>query len=323
MLFIVATSGAHAADWRALTTNSTASLRGVAAVNSLVAWATGTKGTVLRTNDSGKHWTSVQVPNSASLDFRDIEAPDQTRAWLLASGPGDKSRVYFTHNAGANWQLQLTNPDPTGFFDAIAFFNKRSGILLGDPVENRFVIFTTTDGVHWQRRQGPEALPDEGAFAASGTCLIARANGEAWFGTGAARVFHSKDFGATWTVAQTPLRHAGKAAGVFSLAFFNSLRGIAVGGDYTKPTEAGANVALTSDGGLTWHEPPQRPSGYRSAATYLSRTEIVVTGTNGTDISHDAGQTWQPLTPLGYNAVTAHKRHLWAVGPEGRIATAQ
>lgn len=134
-------------------------------------------------------------------------------------------------------------------------------------------------------------------------------------------MFHSKDFGATWTVAQTPLRHEGNAAGVFSLAFYDSLHGIAVGGDYTKPTEAAANVALTSDGGLTWHEASQRPTGYRSAAAYLSRTEIVVTGTNGTDISRDAGQTWQPLTPLGYNALASRNGHLWAVGPEGRIAT--
>ncbi len=210
MLFIVATLGAHAADWRTLTTNSTASLRGLAVVDSRVAWASGTRGTVLRTSDSGKHWKASLVPNSAALDFRDIEAPDSTRAWLLASGPGDKSRVYFTRDAGANWQFQLTNPDPTGFFDAIAFFNKRSGILLGDPVDNRFVIFTTTDGLNWQRRPGPEALPGEGAFAASGTCLIARANGEAWFGTGAARIFHTRDSGATWTVTQTPSHNRNK-----------------------------------------------------------------------------------------------------------------
>ncbi len=110
-----------------------------------MAWATGTRGTVLRTNSSGKNWESSSVPNSSALDFRDIEAPDATHAWLLSSGPGDKSRTYRTQDSGKNWQLQLTNPDPTGFFDAIALFTKHSAILLGDSVDGRFVIYTTTD----------------------------------------------------------------------------------------------------------------------------------------------------------------------------------
>ncbi len=325
IIFIVATSRAHTAAahaaWISQSSGTTASLRGTATPNSRVAWATGTKGTVLRTVDAGAHWLPSSVPNSEDLDFRDIEAADATHAWLLSSGPGDKSRIYRTQDSGKNWQLQLTNPDPIGFFDAIALFTKRSAILLGDPVDGRFVIYTTTDGVNWIRRAGPESLPGEGAFAASGTCLIARSNGEAWFGTGAARVFHSADSGATWTASQTPLAHQGKAAGVFSLAFHDRLHGIAVGGDYTKPTERAGNVALTDDGGKTWHEPRTRPNGYRSAAAYQSRTEIIATGTSGTDISHDSGQTWQSLTPLGYNALAVHKHHLMAVGPEGRIAT--
>jgi len=321
---IVATSGAYtvAADvaWITQSSGTTASLRGIATPNSRVAWATGTKGTVLRTGDAGAHWLPSTIPSSESLDFRDIETPDATHAWLLSSGPGDKSRVYRTQDSGKNWQLQLTNPDPTGFFDAIALFTRYSAILLGDPVDGRFVIYTTSDGVKWIRRTGPESLPGEGAFAASGTCLIARPNGEAWFGTGAARVFHSADRGATWTASQTPLAHQGKAAGVFSLAFHDKLHGIAVGGDYTKPTEHAGNVALTDDGGKTWREPRTRPNGYRSAAAYLSQTEIVVTGTNGTEISRDSGQTWQPLTATGYNAIATYKSAAYAVGPEGRIA---
>jgi hypothetical protein len=44
----------------------------------------------------------------------------------------------------------------------------------------------------------PDAVAGEFAFAASGTCLVTSGR-DAWFATGgAARVFHSRDGGATW-----------------------------------------------------------------------------------------------------------------------------
>src|SRR5205814_5471744 len=52
----------------------------------------------------------------------------------------------------------------------------------------------------------PPALPDEGAFAASGTCLAAHGTDDVWFCTGGAkvaRVFHSSDRGRSWTAAET------------------------------------------------------------------------------------------------------------------------
>jgi len=62
-------------------------------------------------------------------------------------------------------KLQLTNPDPKGFFDALAFWDATHGIAVGDPVDGHITIFTTDDGgVHWVRRATPAALPNEGAF---------------------------------------------------------------------------------------------------------------------------------------------------------------
>jgi len=307
------------AAWLTQSSGTTASLRGVSAVSSQVAWASGTQGTVLRTVDGGAHWTRSIVPGADTLDFRDVESTDGQTAWLLASGPGEKSRVYRTVDAGQHWSLSLTNPDPAGFFDAIAFFGRQRGILLGDPVDRHFVLFTTEDGIIWTRRTGPAALPGEGAFAASGTCLIARSNGEAWFGTGAARVFHSTDFGINWTASQTPLAHDGRASGVFSVSLRDGQHGIAVGGDYTKPPDSTGNIALTDDGGRSWHQPRSRPTGYRSAVQYRSRLEAIATGTSGSDVSHDGGATWQSLDPTGYNALSFHGKAGWAVGPEGRI----
>src|SRR5271165_1385057 len=171
-----------------------ASFRGVSAVDDRVVWASGTEGAIVRTIDGGKTWNTSNV--EGGLDFRGIHALNAKVAWILSSGPGDKSRIYKTEDAGEKWTLQFTNPDAQGFFDAIAFFDAQRGIVLGDPVDGHFAILTTSDaGKTWTRQTGPAALPNEGAFAASNTCLIVQGNNKAWFATGGARVFLSDDGG--------------------------------------------------------------------------------------------------------------------------------
>lgn len=316
-----------AQTWAHHDSGVTASLRGLRAVNHRVVWASGSGGTYLTTMDGGATWRAAIVPGAETLDFRGVHAADARAAYLLASGPGEKSRIYKTADAGAHWTLQFTNPDPKGFFDAIAFWDARHGIVLGDPVDGEFVIFTTSDGgAHWLRQHTPPALPAEGAFAASNTCLIVRGRREAWFGTGGqggARVFHSEDSGQSWTAARTPVRNDAAAAGIFSLAFSDARHGIAVGGDYTRPAESEHNIALTSDGGRTWSEPTgPHPNGYRSAAAFVPDQKMwVAAGTTGSDVSYDDGRTWKLFDSGAFNALSfISSRTGWSVGPDGRIA---
>lgn len=318
-------SGTPAQTWIVQSSGTTASLRGVSAVSPAVVWASGAGGTYLRTLDGGATWHAAVVAGAGDLDFRGVHGRDSRTAWLMSSGPGALSRIYRTADGGAHWSLLLTNPDASGFFDAIAFWDAHRGIVLGDPVGGRFVILTTGDGGQtWQRRKTPPALPNEGAFAASNSCLAVRGGREVWFGTGGpsgARVFHSKDGGRNWKVTVTPVRHDGPAAGIFSLAFANASHGVAAGGDYAKPADATGNLAATSDEGRTWTTPEgARPGGFRSAVTYLAERRIwLAVGTSGSDISTD-GRNWQRLDGGAYNAIGAAGDAVWAVGPEGRIA---
>jgi len=325
-----AASGALAQTWVAQSSGTTASLRGVSAVSPAVVWASGAGGTYLRTEDGGATWHAAVVPGAQELDFRSVHALNSRIAWLASSGPGAKSRIYKTADGGAHWSLLYTNPDAGGFFDALAFWDARRGVVLGDPVDGQFVILTTDDGGQtWQRRRLPPALPDEGAFAASNSCLVVRAQREVWFGTGGpsgARVFHSSDGGEHWDVARTPLRHDSAAAGIFSLAFRDSSHEVAVGGDYGKPADSRGNIAITSDGGRTWSEPAEaHPNGYRSAVAFLAGRKVwIAVGTSGSDISTDDGKNWKPFDTGDYNAIGAAVGDaVWAVGPGGRIGKLQ
>jgi photosystem II stability/assembly factor-like uncharacterized protein len=321
LLFAAALS---AQSWTPQTSNSRASLRGVSAVDAVNVWASGSGGTYLVTTDAGATWRAAKVPGAESLDFRGIRAIDARTVYLMSAGSGDKSRIYKTTDAGEHWALQFTNPDPKGFFDAIAFWDASHGIVVGDQLAGRAEIRTTDDGgLHWERRDPPAALPNEGAFAASNSCLTLMGASEAWFATGgpgAARVFHSKDRGRTWTVAPTPIRNDGAAAGVFSLAFSDPQVGIAVGGDYSKDKEDRQNIAVTRDGGTTWSAPAAAPGGFRSAIVYVPDLRSwIATGTSGSDISPD-GSSWKQFDPGPYNALSFSGRSVWAVGPQGRIA---
>ncbi len=162
-------------------------LRGISAVDADTAWASGQKGTVLRTVNGGAQWQAMQVDGADALDFRDVEGFSADVAVVLSIGPGEASRMYRTEDAGQSWTLTLQNKDSRGFFDCMAFEGER-GWMLGDPVDGRYQLFATENaGRDWrQLANGPQADGDEAAFAASGTC-IARLHGALAVASGGTR----------------------------------------------------------------------------------------------------------------------------------------
>src|SRR5438270_605688 len=89
---LLAAAPALAQTWRVQASGTEASLRGVSAVSSKVAWASGSGGTWLRTTDGGNTWKGGVVEGGESLDFRDVEAFDDNTALLMSAGAGGQSR---------------------------------------------------------------------------------------------------------------------------------------------------------------------------------------------------------------------------------------
>jgi len=313
-------------SWQLTPTGSDARLRGLDTVSGKVAWASGSKGTVLRTTDGGRTWSQVGPPGTTALEFRDIEAFDAEHAVTLSIGPGTDSRVYRTDDGGKTWQLTFTNPDPKAFYDCIAFFDRRRGLAMSDPVDGVFRMQSTQDGGRtWQQvpPEGfPPALPGEAGFAASGQCLTTSGPRDAWIATGGgarARVLHSADGGRHWRVADTPLPSS-ESAGVFAVAFRNPRHGVAIGGDFANPTAPGPAVAVSRDGGRDWRTPPQAPVGYRSGLAWRGDTVFAV-GPTGSDFSPDGGLHWTSFDTGSFDTVSCTpQRDCWASGEKGRIA---
>lgn len=323
---------AGAPPWRAQASPVSVELRGLSVVSERVAWASGAKGTVVRTVD-GETWTVVPVAGAEALDFRDIEAWDESTAVAMSIGPGASSNVYKTTDGGLAWRRVFANTEPEGFWDAIAFWDRRRGALFGDPVRGRFQVFTTEDGGEsWKPVPDaglPMALPGEGAFAASGSCLVTGPGKRMAFVTGGAsesRVFASADGGRTFRVSTSPVPAGAASKGLFSVVWLDDKTLLTVGGDYKLPALPGVKASVSADGGARW-SPVVAAPGFLSSVVRGPGGEaaVVAVGLAGTGISSDGGRSWKAVDATPYNTVgfgpgSGAKGAGWAVGPKGVIA---
>lgn len=310
---------------------TTALLQAVSAPSAAVVWVSGHTAAVLRSTDGGATWERLTVPGAAddSLQFRDVHAIDADTAYLLAAGLGPRSRIYKTSDGGRTWERQFTNADSGAFYDCFAFWDARRGLAFSDAVAGHFVVRITQDGgASWPLVPAaslPPPQPGEGAFAASGTCVVALGNRHVWIGTGAAaaaRVLRTADGGDTWDVSLTPIAGGG-TSGLAALAFRDTLHGVALGGNVADPNRRAANVAVTEDGGRTWRltaSPTFAGAVYGAAVVPGRAGWLLAAGPRGLDYSTDEGRRWISLDTLAYWSVAFGSKDVgWAVGPGGRI----
>jgi hypothetical protein len=328
-------------------------LRGIHAAGNGVAWASGARGTVLRTEDSGYVWQRCAMPEDAEkLDFRSIWAWDAQTAIVMSSGPGDQSRLYKTTDGCAHWTVLGMNKDATGFWDGLTFSDRNNGYLLGDPVNGQFTLLRTEDGgVHWKSVTSKDLdLNGQklGAFAASNRSLVLTdpvlGNVSApWFGTSGmsggqhpyvysggldcgmemAHRHPERCLARSWTFTkdEVPMAGASESQGIFALGLYKDQGGawhaVAVGGDYSAPSKTEGTAARRDPKTGKWTAATKMPHGYRSSVAWDGADNAwLAVGVNGTDVSYDDGQSWSSLGNDGYNAISLP----WVVGPGGQIA---
>jgi hypothetical protein len=342
LLTLLAAASTTHAQWQLQDAHTTADLRGIDNVGNGVAWASGSDGTILRTEDAGFVWQlCAKPPGGEHLDFRAIQASDNNTAIIMSSGKGDLSRLYKTTDGCQTWTLLFTNSDKDGFWDALQFRPERRfvnpatgklvvvprnyGLLIGDPVDGKFAIYVTADaGSTWKRWNGrhPKAKPNVSLFAASNsalsilnwTCYLFVTGGK-----GGPRIYLAelvaKAFGRGWRTKFTPAEipmSKGESAGAFSVATKRIENGpvtdygiMIVGGDYRKPDSSkGTSVFATYPWGSVrdFVTPTTPPHGYRSAVAYDPKTK-----------------TWITVGPNGTDISTDDGRNWRALHPDPKF----
>lgn len=299
------------------------SIRGLSVVDDSVAWLSGSNGEVAVTKDGGKTWDWQQVKGFEKSDLRDIEAFSGQTAIIMSSGT--PAVILKTTDGGKSWQTKYKNTDTAYFFDAMDFENRKHGMVLGDPINGKFILMETKDGGNtWLPfKNPPGALRGEACFAASGTCL--RLNGMITIVTGGthSRMLLSPAGTGLWAaVDDLHMTKGSPSQGAFSVVYGDD-KIIVAGGDYSHDRNADNIIYMLPQSGADYQgEAPQKgPSGYQSCVEYLGNETFLSTGTPGSYISADGGKTWHKIDDPSYNVCARAKRGnlVLLAGENGRV----
>lgn len=319
-LFWLGIAQAQNLQWNELETPVKASLRGLSPVSDRVCWASGSGGTWLKTSDGGATWMTGVIAGLDTVDFRSIQAFDETTA--VAASAGQPAVIYRTEDGGKSWE-KVHQEGEEAFFDAISFVNKKKGFVLGDPIDGKWMILVTENGGKtWAPLPSlPEAVSGEAAFAASSSSMISNSRGIAFATGGSVARLHFFSFKKmAWTVKDLPeMAQGASAKGVFAMTGIEDQR-ILVGGDYTLLDSRAGNALIEGD--FPNETPKVAPFGYRSGIAFLEKPALVVAvGPGGSDFSVDKGVTWMNFSNLGFHSVKVSPdgKSAWASGSQGRI----
>jgi photosystem II stability/assembly factor-like uncharacterized protein len=318
-LLLATNKNLSAQQVKVMATGTGASLRGLSVVSERVVWVSGSSGTVGRSLDSGRTWKWITVKGFEKIDFRDIEAFDETTAVIM--GIGEPAYILRTADGGATWKVVYENKTKGMFLDAMEFWNEQSGIVIGDPVDHRIFIARTFDGgLNWRAlpyQNYPVADSGEAMFASSGTNIRKLNNQEAIFITGGLK---SRLFIRDKKI-ELPILQGTESTGANSVAVKNSKTWIVVGGDFGAKDAFVKNCIITTNAGKSWSAPDMPPHGYRSCVEYLNKKKWISCGLNGVDLSDDEGKTWQWISKEGFHVCKATKdgKVVYFAGGNGKV----
>lgn len=287
---LLSITNATAQTIQLLNSGTKVSLRGLSVVSDKVLWISGSEGTVGKSTDGGVNWKIMQVKSFEKADFRDIEAFDAKTAIIMAIA--EPAYILRTKDGGDTWQTVYENKTKGMFLDAMEFWNEQSGIVIGDPIDNKVFIARTFDGgKKWQElppQNYPVADSGEAFFASSGTNVRKLSKQEAVFVSGGTRArLFIRD-----TKTDLPIVQGKTSTGANSIAVKNNHTFIIVGGDFNAKEDTTKNCCITTDGGKTFTTPAKPPHGYRSCIEYIDKNTWISCGLTGVDISHDEGCNW-------------------------------
>lgn len=313
----------YAQHFHNLVNDIPSSFRGLETYKENVIWVSGSRGTVGKSVDAGKTWQWVNPKGYEGFDFRDIEVFSAKEAVIVNAG--SPAVILHTKDGGKTWKEVYRDERKEIFLDGMDFLGK-TGYIYGDPIDGAFQLLKSTNkGKSWQDVSKHIILfaeAEEGGFAASGTGIQVFPNRVYMASGGRYSSFYNRnDKENSLDVTDVPIWSGESGTGIFSIDFLNPNEGIAVGGNYMADKDNRNNILLTKDAGKTWQKPQQPVDGYRSCVKYISPQVLVATGTSGTDLSRDGGQTWTNISPGSFNVIAVSKsgKHIYLAGSNGNI----
>ncbi|WP_276132719.1 WD40/YVTN/BNR-like repeat-containing protein [Polluticoccus soli] len=337
LLFLLLTSAtAYSQQYslRFVDTKTDASFRGLSVADEHAIWVSGSKGWVGRSVNGGVDWSFSQVQGYENCDFRTLYAFDSSNA--IIANAGSPAYILRTGDGGASWQRVYENTDSAAFFDGMDFWDKKRGIIHGDPIGGRMLLLYTKDGGRsWKERNSPKMNKGEASFAASGTSISCVWDRAVVIATGGktSRLFLSLNRGRSWHSIPTPMLAGTESTGIYSvMKGYTISHWLIAGGDYRRDTLSTANFFYTWNKGKKWLAPASTTRGYRECLAQIcdqrpakkcQTLTMFALGPSGIDISTDDGVNWKPLSDeKGFHVIKPSWDHnlMFLAGGNGKLA---
>jgi photosystem II stability/assembly factor-like uncharacterized protein len=211
--------------------------------NHKVIWAVGRGGKVIKSEDTGRHW-SIQS-SSTSNHLQSIASKDSN----IAIAVGDLGTIIITQNGGETWSTSSADFRDYGDQLLRVYFDPKGEAWITGSMGT--ILHSLDNGQTWTMRHEEEDLAWNG---------IARTpDGTLWIVGEFGAVKSSKDNGETWEAADLDL-----VVSLMDVAFSDDMNGVAVGLTGT--------ILATFDGGQTWQ-------GYLKEDRFTSRPySVTLTG---------------------------------------------
>jgi len=297
--------------------------------------AVGDGGTILKTTDGGKHWSTQN--SGTRNDLHGIAFSD-SQTGVAVGGYGT---ILMTTSGGEHWSTQSsgTRNDLHG----IAFSDSQTGVAVGVGGK---ILKTRDGGESWSvqssRRTGASlyaiAFSDSQtgvAVGVGGTILKTTSGGEYWsaqssgtnsilsgiafsdskagvaVGGGGTTILKTRDGGESWST-----QSSGTDAWLNDITFSDSQKGLAVG--------TGGTILKTKDGGESWSVQSSGTGTDLYAIAFSDSQTGVVIGTAGKILkTRDGGESWTTQSigaRYNFNNIAFNDSKTWvAVGSLGSI----
>ena len=291
------------------------SFRGLSVVSDNVIWASGNKGTVVRSKNGGKTWDWLSVKGYENIDFRDIEAFDDRNAIIM--GVASPAYILKTVDGGKTWKKVYENKDSAMFLDAMYFYDEKNGVVVGDPINHKpFVAKTVDGGLNWtpeKQSKLPEFQNGEAFFAASGSNVFMTSSSDYAYVTGGkvSRLFINGK------ANNLPLTGGSESTGANSL-LFDAGKYVVIGGDFNNPEQADSALAIVEKKKIK----SLSADGYKSSIEFGDAEHYIACGLTGISLVNKKNYEFREISETPFHVIKKARKGtaVFAAGPNGNIA---
>ncbi len=256
--------------WKIISTPTNRSLNSICYVNDSVCYACGDQGIVLKTNNAGNSWNTLN--DSSEINLYDIKFLSENLGFIV----GEKGTILRTDNGGQSWQ-KITSDSANTYFKIYLLKNSSIGFIVGS---NGVILKTSDTGNSWLIKSSPT---NEILFGVSFSDFN---NGVivGWNGT----ILKTSDQGENWIeenkITDKYLR---------DICFLDNKVGIIVGGS--------GEILRTDDSGMDWQKINSSSySGLYSILFTKNKLGYILGSKGEILVSYNAGKSWKTSNSGSY-----------------------